>query len=1037
MQDDQDKVTTIGTGGGIQRSNKLSAEGTHKKFGGRYVISNEDYNKMAETAEYFQDKCMQALGDNIWKTTFPQKDYIEKGWKSVLYTAPHDCAPDGRNILDYETALKKGLKGIINDVDTLIKANEITHIISSDKLLFWRSCKRVLEGTVKWVKNYATLAESMAQKETNEQRKKELFAIANICQRVPENPPQNFREAIQAWWMLYVAGHIEGSYLGYSPGRFDRYMYPYLKNDNSITADEVLELLELLRVKITEIEMVGSFAWEGLSSGNLFHNMILGGETRDGRAAENPLSYLVLQSAYNCRTVAPTLSIWYTNQTTQDFLLKAAEVVKTGVGFPAFFNFNVYLQHELNKNASKVSIEDIREYAAVGGCTEPVMEGMAYGIVQAGFINHTKVLELAMNGGVDPVTGIKYDSTELPKTLQELKDAYFFHLQKAISNWQRYWNHVMNAHKQVVNNYFAASLTKDCIKRGLSLDDGGAIINNTPTTLSSGMVNVANSFAGVEELLNKNMCDMATLRDALNKNWVGYENLHNAALKAPKWGNNDDTVDKHCVEIYDKYCKIVESQNNYLGEPYDPSMLAISTFVPFGKVTGATPDGRHKGEPLADGVTSPMPNTDKNGVFAVLKSSQKIDHTKIRGGLLNLKFHPITLKGVAGSEKLLNLIRTYFQKNAFQIQFNVVDSKILKDAQKHPENYRDLIVRVAGFSAIFVELSEAVQNEVIARTEQFLPYAGNTSLSTPTITFDNQDAYICDIQDFTLQDGPGIRTTVFFQGCPLSCKWCSNPETQNINPQYMINPNLCNRCGKCEQIGINVAKNGEFSFRLNKEAKLPSAKDEDICPQKAIIVSSKKMSAKELFERLKKNLDIYQTSNGGVTLSGGEPLVHYKFLHELMCLTKGYGIRLGIETCGKWKLNPIVSEILEGLDFIYYDLKIYSEEQHKKLTGVSNAQILSNLREIAEEHKNKIIISIPVIPGVNTNNDEVKKIAQYANTLGISKIRLLPYHGLGSGKYAKLGRQYSYKDGMSVDQEEIERLKNIVKCEGIREVSVE
>jgi glycyl-radical enzyme activating protein len=626
--------------------------------------------------------------------------------------------------------------------------------------------------------------------------------------------------------------------------------------------------------------------------------------------------------------------------------------------------------------------------------------------------------------------------------LEELKTAYYFHLEKAISNWQRYWNLVMSAHKQVVNNYFAAALTKNCIEKGKSLDDGGAIINNTPTTLSSGMVNVANCFAGVETLLNNKLCTMKELREAIAHDWKGYEHLHKAALSAPKWGNNDDSVDKHCVELFNEYCKLVEQQANYLGEPYDPSMLAISTFVPFGKASGASPDGRHKGEPLADGVTSPMPNTDKSGVFSVLKSSQKIDHTKIRGGLLNLKFHPVTLRGQSGSEKLISLIKTYFQKNAFQVQFNVVDSNVLKDAQKHPEKYRDLIVRVAGFSAVFVELSEAVQNEVIARTEQFLPggaYYNLDSQESTGLSYENEEAYVCDIQDFTVQDGPGIRSTVFLQGCPLSCKWCCNPETQSTLPQYLIDPKLCDGCGKCRELGATIEeKSGKkLAYFKSKQERVPLPTDEDICPNKAIKVSSKKYTAKELFEKLKKNLDIYQISNGGITLSGGEALLHPKFVHEFIGLAKSSGIRIGVETCGMWTLTPLIQDILKAFDFIYYDVKAFTNTVHIQYTGKSNSLILQNLRQISIDHKDKIIISIPIIPGVNNNSSEISKIAAYANELGIKKLRLLPYHALGKGKYEKLNKSYHFSDDMKVDDAELKILLENVKQMGINNVFIE
>jgi formate C-acetyltransferase/4-hydroxyphenylacetate decarboxylase large subunit len=482
---------------------------------------------------------------------------------------------------------------------------------------------------------------------------------------------------------------------------------------------------------MTEIEYVASFSWEGLGSGNLFQNMILGGTDENGRSADNELSMLVLQAAINCQTIQPTLvlqaaincqtiqptlSIWYDDSLSDEFLLKAIECVKTGCGFPAWFNLKVYLQHELQR--SGLPLSTIRKYVAMGGCTEPTLEGMSYGIVQAGFINHGKLLELAMHGGKDPRTGIQFTETQPPVNYSDLIEAYKTHLQIAIRNWQSYWNYVMAAHRQTCNLIYCSVLIRDCIEQGLSLDDGGAICNEVPTTLSSGFVNVANSLAAVRKLVDdESTCTMEEFKDALAKNWEGFEDLRRKALDAPKWGNNDDYVDEIFVDLFNIYCDFVRNGINYLGKPYDPSMLAISTHTPFGSACGATPEGRSAGDALCDGVTSPFPGTDVNGPYATILSAAKVDHTKIRGGLHNMKFHPTALEGINGSKNLLALIKTYFDYPGFQLQFNVVDTQMLRDAQKYPEKYRDLIVRVAGFSAFFVELSKSIQNQVIDRTE--------------------------------------------------------------------------------------------------------------------------------------------------------------------------------------------------------------------------------------------------------------------------------------------------------------------------------
>ena len=721
-QEAQDSVTDLGTGGGIGAGREISGKGGYSFFGGKFLLSHEDRETLKSCAEYFRGKCMQDVGDALWKSVYPQASYIENGWKAVLYTAPHDPAPEGRFVLDFETALAEGLNGVIARARAKIAEASVTDWESAERIYFRRACVRVLEATIAWARNYAAAARDLAAGEGDEARKAELLAIAERCERVPAEPPRDFREAIQAFWFVYLAGHIEGSHLGYSPGRFDRYMYPYYKRDidaGRISNDEVLELLEALRVKMTEIEYVASFSWEGLGSGNLFQNMILGGVDEHGRPADNELSMLILQSAINCRTTQPTLSIWYDDGLSDEFLLKAAECVKTGCGFPAWFNLRVFAQHELQKSGAPLSV--IRKYAAMGGCTEPTLEGMSHGIVQAGFVNHGKILELAMNGGVDPRTGIAFTATAVPTNTDELLAAYEVHMRDAIGNWQRYWNYAMAAHRQTCPLIFSSALVRDCIARGKSLDDGGAVCNGTPTTLSSGLVNAVNSIAAVRKLVDEDrVCTFGELREACLSNWEGRGDLKRRALDAPKWGNNDDAADRVYEDLFDRYCDVVAAQKNYLGEPYDPSMLAITTHTPFGKACGATPDGRSAGDALADGVTSPYPGTDVNGPFAVLLSSSKIDHTRIRGGLHNMKFHPKTIWGVEGSKKLLSLIKSYFDRNGFQLQFNVVDGRMLRDAQARPELYRDLIVRVAGFSAFFVELGKPVQDQIIARTEHSL-----------------------------------------------------------------------------------------------------------------------------------------------------------------------------------------------------------------------------------------------------------------------------------------------------------------------------
>ncbi len=719
QQDAQQRYVDLGKGGGIEKSHREALEKGLTVFSGKFLISPSDLETFKEICEYWRGKCMMDAGNALWMKEFPYADFIQDGWKIGLYTAPHDPCPEGRLILDYETALARGYEAILEEVETKIRGLRPGSIGDASKLHFLRAARRVLVGAMQFAGKYANEAQRLAQVETDASRRRELEEIAETCMRVPRHPPRNFREAMQSFWFTYLLGHLEGAHLGYSPGRLDQVLFPYFEADSSINFDDAVELFEELFVKMTQIEYIASMSWQGLGHGNLYQNLIVGGVDAHGNAADNKISLAILQAQINMQLTQPTLSVWYDQSLSEAFLLKAAECVKTGVGYPAFFNQKTYIQHELK--TSKLDIETIRKHAAIGGCTEPVLQGMSYGVVQAGFVNQGKLIDLVMHDGVDPKTGIRMFEAVGTNSFEDIVRSFQNKMHEAIRHWQQYWNYVMVAHRQTVPLVFCSVFVKDCLGRGACMDDGGAVLNHTPTTLSSGLVNVANSLAAIKKLcFDGNICTFSELKNAVATNWKEHQVLRRRAIDAPKWGNDDSYVDDIFLRLYADYCEWVRGQTNYLGVPYDPSMLAISTPVPFGLACCAFPDGRLDGQPLADGVTSPYPGTDKLGPTAVIRSSSRVDHTQIRGGLLNLKFHPSALRGTKGSRNLLALIKTYFESPGFQVQFNVVDSNMLRDAQEHPDNYRDLVVRVAGFSAYWVEMSRALQDQVISRTEHSL-----------------------------------------------------------------------------------------------------------------------------------------------------------------------------------------------------------------------------------------------------------------------------------------------------------------------------
>ncbi len=716
QQDEQSKHTTQGVGGGIAKTLEEADGKDLRLISGKFLISQGDFDTFQEICEYWEDTCFMEQGNRLWKEQFPQADFIENGWKIGLYTAPHEPCPEGRLILDYEAALQKGYIAIICNMEAKITTDDPKSPGHDSRVEFWKASVIAMKGAIAFAGNYAAEAAKMASRESDPVRRAELQQMAAVCSRVPMEPARNFREAIQSFVFTYHLGHIEGSHQGFSPGRLDQLLMPWFAMDHSVSLEETIPLFEELFVKMTQIEYIASLSWQGLGHGNLYQNLILGGVDENGNPADNVLSMAILQAQINMQMTQPTLSVWWDDHLSTAFQMKAAECVKTGVGYPAFFNQKTYIAHELKTSALPLKV--IRRNSAIGGCTEPTLQGMSYGIVQAGFVNHGKMIDLVINRGMDPETGIRMFPARGLNSYEDIRNYYLDIMHDSIRNWQQYWNLVMIAHRQTVPLVFCSVFVNDCVASGKCMDDGGAVLNQSVTTLSSGLVNVSNSLAVIKKLcFDDKVCTVDELFTAVQANWQGSEMLRKKALAVPHWGNDDDFADTIFLDLFGEYCTWVKGQTNYLGKPYDPSMLAISTPVPFGKVCRAFPDGRMSGEPLADGVTSPFPGTDVCGPTAVIRSSSKVDHTLIRGGLLNLKFHPSALKGNTGSTNLLALIKTYFETPGFHVQFNVVDSRMLKDAQEHPDQYRDLVVRVAGFSAYWVEMSKALQDQVIWRTE--------------------------------------------------------------------------------------------------------------------------------------------------------------------------------------------------------------------------------------------------------------------------------------------------------------------------------
>ncbi|MCP5102641.1 MAG: indoleacetate decarboxylase [bacterium] len=709
---------------------------------GIFGIHEADIPPLLEDCRYWEGRCIEDVSDVFLEENYPDQNFLQKCFKTFIFPPSVVSIMEGRWVPAYDMVIERGLLDIIGECKEHIRTTKLQGWFPSEQVIFWRAVIIALEGALAWAENYRELALKQAKSHKDPKRRKELKEIAQILATVPAKPARNFKEALQAAWLTHLIIHIECPVVGLSPGRWGQLLYPYYKKDidaGNLEKADVLELLEITRFKFECIEFVSPRSWTALASMNLFQHMVVGGLTREGNAAENELEYLMLEAGITFRTCQPTMGVLVSSKTSHEFLSKAAECTKTGTGYPAWFNNEKVIKHLLyTHQRENISLEDAR-MCAMGGCVEVQMQGSCHGICHPAFINQLKILECILNKGVDPRTGVKvFDDVGPLNTYEDTWEAWKKAQLKVVHCYQDYWSYVMACHRHGQSLVFGSAFLHDCIKKGKDLDHRGARYNRTVTILCSGNVNVANSLAALKQyVFDEPRFSLSEVRKALDENFgfkrmdkegkfsflqqekesEKWDEMYRAFLDASKYGNDDDYVDNIFLDVWQEYNKSVESQRSYLGLDWVSAALSISSHGPFGRVTGATPDGRLAGVTLADAILSPFPGTDIKGPLAMLRSAVKLDPVPMRSVQLNMKIHPSAVKGVDGSNKLIQLTKRYFEMGGYHIQFNIVDSLMLRDAQKNPGKYRDLIVRVAGFSAYWVELSKAIQDEIIVRTE--------------------------------------------------------------------------------------------------------------------------------------------------------------------------------------------------------------------------------------------------------------------------------------------------------------------------------
>ena len=729
-----------------------------------FYISEEAKADLREVHKYWKGKTTSELA-----TAYMAPEAIRAIDHNIFTPGNYFYNGVGHVTVKYWEVLEIGYEGIMAKAQAELDKCNVGDGDYAERSRFLEAVIMSCQAVIDYADRYAKLALEMAEKCTDPQRKAELLVIASNCSKVPAKGATNFWEACQSFWFVQQLLQMESSGHSISPGRFDQYMYPYYKKDiesGAITRTAAQELLDCIWVKLNDLNKVRDAASaEGFAGYSLFQNLIVGGQDKDGNDVTNDLSFMCIEASMHVHLPAPSLSIRVWNGSPHDLLIKAAELTRTGIGLPAYYNDEVIIPALQNRG---LSLADAREYNIIG-CVEPQKAGKTEGWHDAAFFNMCRPLELVFGNGMDQgeMVGIPTGDVTRMETFDEFYDAYKKQMEYCISLLVNADNAIDVAHAKRCPLPFLSSMIDDCIARGKTVQEGGAVYNFTGPQ-GFGIANMADSLYAIRQLVyQEKKFTMEELKEALAWNYgkgldeqsvkeittgilremtesgakvdadtaaavlksvmnaqmasekmARYQEIHDMIAEVPKFGNDIPEVDYFARDVAYTYTRPLQNFKNPRGGQYQAGLYPVSANVPLGGQTGATPDGRYAHTPVADGV-SPSAGKDVNGPTAAASSVAKLDHFIVSNGtLFNQKFHPSALSGREGLEKFVALIRSYFDQKGMHMQFNVVSRETLLDAQAHPENYKHLVVRVAGYSALFTTLSKSLQDDIIRRTEQ-------------------------------------------------------------------------------------------------------------------------------------------------------------------------------------------------------------------------------------------------------------------------------------------------------------------------------
>jgi choline trimethylamine-lyase len=720
----------VGTAGEFRRSGILTPE-----FSWQWVDNEMDnFDKRVQDPYIMNDDQREFVRKEIfpyWKGQSLEEIFLkrvpEETKKILIDTGIIDNDSKWRQAVgeitpDYQDILfKKGYKKIKEEADKKVEELDISNPENIDKINFYKTQSIVSQGIMDFANRYSTLAKEMGEKEKDPKRKEELLKIADVCSKVPVNPPSNFYEAIQFVWFVQLGGVISENPLALNLGRFDQYMYPYYEKDvkdNNTTKEEALELIEALWIKLSEwVWTISANTANYFAGYNQFQNLTVGGKKRDGTDATNEISYMCLEATKNVKTHQPGLSVRIHQGAPDDFVMEVARLVGEGTGFPAIHSDSAGSQMLLQDG---YDAEDARDWSNCG-CVVPHFRKTGQW-TSAVNINFGAALEYATNQGKSRLTKeqMGLDEKDITEFIsyEEVKEAFFKQFKYLIKHSVIGTTIAQKIHQEIVPRPFLSTCVDGCFEKGQDLSKGGAKYNIGPVLTGIGLGVVSNSLAVIKKLVFEDkIMSLSDLDNALENNWEGYEDLRKLAIDVPKYGNDDDYVDIIAVEISNFYYNEIRKYKDIFGSKFNSAFMGISNYVPTGKIIGATPCGRKATQPLTEGV-SPFAGTDTTSPLAAMKSAAKVNHDVHTGGtLLNLRLNQELVSTERGLRNLTSMIKSYFALGAFHVQFNTISNETLLKAKENPEEYKDLLVRVAGYSTQFINLSPQMQDAIIARNE--------------------------------------------------------------------------------------------------------------------------------------------------------------------------------------------------------------------------------------------------------------------------------------------------------------------------------